>query len=106
MFRKRREDSAKDCSDEVVHPPHNQVYKYLITLLRFASVYMCCNICLACFSLSPRWFVRSRTLAVEEASLDVSGLAAIVVGKFGNFSIRGNVVRNLMIMATTTTNNS
>ena len=38
MFRRRREDSAKDCSDEVVHPPHNQVYKYLITLLRFASI--------------------------------------------------------------------
>ena len=45
---------------------------------------------------------------MEEASLDVSGLAAIVVGKFGNFSIRGNdnVVQNLMIMATTRTNNS
>ena len=45
---------------------------------------------------------------MEEASLVVSGLAATVVGKFGNFNIRGNVdvVRNLMIVATTTTNNS
>ena len=47
-------------------------------------------------------------MALEEASLEVSGLAATVVGKFGNFSIIGNdnVVWNLMIMATTTTNNS
>ena len=69
---------------------------------------MCCNICLPCSSLSPRWFVPWRTLALEEASLEVSGLAATVVGKFGNFSIRGNVdvVRNLTIMATTITNKS
>ena len=30
-------------------------------------------------------------MALEEASLEVSGLVATVVGKFGNFSIIGNV---------------
>ena len=96
MFRRRIEDSAKDCSDEVVHPPHNQVNTWLPCFV------------LPQFPMSARWFVRWRTPVLEEGSLVVSGLAATVVGKFGNFSTRGNVdvVRNLMIMVTTTTNNS